>query len=329
MRSLSQFRRSEKISRKRTRVSDNREWRTCRRSEWHKCATTEAFVKSWSWRSQEKTVIVLWRMLRQKKIGKGVKRRTEANNFPSGSHPSSISKKEFHSLIPLLFLAELLHPSLTSLYPFHEFDVHTFSFPEPIDVTVEQRYYMLASPSSFSRYLAKYRSPSINLDHSGLLDLAPTTLPTTKARNESLEEFRTQSIRVVQYVVMGSLKGVLDKLKSLWPWLWWPFLRTVAFYDLLSLHRSCLILDVPCKLENPCQQSWILHLHRGMNPHCLRKHHHLRHFLSRWSRNYLWRLPVPSPTVANARLINLRSVHTRRGSYSYNVRDARIGMLFF
>ena len=52
-------------------------------------------------------------------------------------------------------------------------------------------------------------------------------------------------------------------------------------------------------------------------------------FLSRWSRNYFWPLPVPSPTMANARLINLRNAHTGRGSYSYNVLDARIGVLFF
>ena len=101
-----------------------------------------------------------------------------------------------------------------------------------------------------------------------------------------------------------------------------------AFYDFLSLLHSCLVLDVLCKLENLCQQGCILHLHRGMNYHCLRKHL-LRLFLSRWSRNYLWRLPVPSPTVVNARLINLRNAHTRRGSYSYNVQDARIGTSFF
>ena len=32
--------------------------------------------------------------------------------------------------------------------------------------------------------------------------------------------------------------------------------------------------------------------------------------------------------MVNARLINLQNAHTRRESYSYNVQDARIGMLF-
>ena len=72
-----------------------------------------------------------------------------------------------------------------------------------------------------------------------------------------------------------------------------------------------------------------VHLHREMNHHCLlRTHHHLRFFLNRWSRSYLWCLPVQSLTVVNARLISLQNEHTGRVSYSYNVQDARIGMYF-
>ena len=42
----------------------------------------------------------------------------------------------------------------------------------------------------------------------------------------------------------------------------------------------------------------LVHLHWEMN-------HHLRLFLNRWSRSCLWRLPVQSLTVVNARLIDL------------------------